>query len=816
MSKIYQNFLFFLIFVLISKNINSENNFWKLTYSDEIIDPEDKGEAFLTIDIEETPKDIINFDNTVIIGIDLSKADPNFSAKVHKNSASTKEKEVYKIDFESKTIGKNEFTITLYDYENKRSYTLDELVEFEIGKKEIIIEEIIPAPKKTKILNPLSDSYGENDTLTFDFSLVDSKGNDIIGNNTFIKKLKVLNNGYYSNNAKITLNENDPKVFHLEIQPQYLPLLQQINVEFNGDNDTFNLFEDDLTTTITVSPFYLNTEVQCQNCEIMKINETPLIDIKLYNYKNVAVNTNQYNNLFKIIIEGPLDTENNQEKQYKVKKEDEKSNLYQIVYEENDNYIHSGEYKIKVYEEGILIKEFEFSILPGNYDINGFSLKFIDPEFDPQKAFIDTEFGMELKGTDCFGNMVSSSLEGLIELYFENEKGKKIKTTNYFEESEGKLKIYITSEALGYAKLKMYYNGTEISTINNNKALPEFTFNRMKCSISNLIRDQLDSAILGDEITFYLQCFDKFGNKVKRGGETFSSNNYFISDDKYTSFPVKIKDLKTGNYSFHFIPSSEGNYYINIYLDNELFEKIEFKVEKLNCGGSTPFLCPNKNLCVSNRRDCIEPKNNCPEDSPFSCRVQNVEQCVESQTQCDCPYGYIRCDYMKYCVPMGRLDMCANFSEISESSCQKLKQFKYLCRDGICRLDSNLSPTQKVCPIGKVLCADLSCRDSYFECEVSELCEGKFRCPDQTCVEDYRDCPSTISCQNKKYVCPDGTCVDSEIECEALPICSGEEPYRCHDNLCVKDKNSCSKNVACGQRMALCQDSICRTTCDNI
>ena len=64
---------------------------------------------------------------------------------------------------------------------------------------------------------------------------------------------------------------------------------------------------------------------------------------------------------------------------------------------------------------------------------------------------------MELKGTDCFGNMVSSSLEGLIELYFENEKGKKIKTTNNFKESEGKLKIYITSEALGYAKLKMYY-----------------------------------------------------------------------------------------------------------------------------------------------------------------------------------------------------------------------------------------------------------------------------------------------------------------------------------------------------------------------
>ena len=55
-----------------------------------------------------------------------------------------------------------------------------------------------------------------------------------------------------------------------------------------------------------------------------------------------------------------------------------------------------------------------------------------------------------------------------------------------------------------------------------------------------------------------------------------------------------------------------------------------------------------------------------------------------------------------------------------------------------------------------------------------------------------------------------------EIECEGLPICSGNTPYRCHDNLCVKDKNSCSKNVACGQRLALCSDFICRSSCDNI
>ena len=159
---------------------------------------------------------------------------------------------------------------------------------------------------------------------------------------------------------------------------------------------------------------------------------------------------------------------------------------------------------------------------------------------------------------------------------------------------------------------------------------------------------------------------------------------------------------------------------------------------------------------------------------------------------------------MKYCVPNDLKDMCTNYKDISDNTCQKIKQYKSLCEDGICRLDQNLLPTQKVCPIEMVLCADLSCRNNYDECTASDYCEDdKCRCEDQSCVNDYIECPSTISCQNKKYICPDGTCEDNEVECKALPTCSGEEPYRCQDNLCVKDKNSRVKNIVCGQRMAL-------------
>lgn len=815
MSKIFHYFLFLLIFASITKNIKGKSIFWNITLTERHIQLGNSGEAYLTIYLDDVPKNVINFENTIIIGINLKNPDSTFTAQVHHYS-STKDEEIYKIDFTSETIGKNFFIITLYDYENQKSFELDG-VEFEIKKKEIIIEEIIPDPSKTKLIK--APKYvGENDTINFEFSLVDTKGNDIIGNNTFLKKLKVLNNENFSKNAKITLVDNG-KIFNVTLSPEYLPLKQEINVEFNGQKQKFNVFLENLEVIVVVYPCYLKTNVICENCNYININDSILIDIYLYNFKNIPVNTDDYSDTFVITIDGPYESQYFESKNYSIKKDNKDKNLYKIITLEDDIFIHNGTYKIKVYEDGNLIKEFEIILSAKEFDLNGFILEFIDSNFNPKDAYIDTEFGMVLKGTDFYGNIVPLSLEKDIILKLIDENNIEIKYSKTFDDDKkGLLKIYIISKTFGYAKLKMYYKNKEILTINKNQSLPEFYFNIMKCIKSLLFKDELDTPFVGKNVTFYLQCFDKFGNRVKRGGEDFTSDNYLISEEKYTSFEVKIKDLKTGNYSFSFIPLYEGKYYIRIYLDNKLFIEITYDIGKKHCEGNTPFLCPNKPTCVSKLIDCIEPKNNCPSNYPFLCKVNNSQKCVESQTECDCPNGYKRCNYMKYCVPENRGDMCADyFSQISENTCKKLKQFKFLCDDGICRISRKLSPTQKVCPIGKVLCADLSCRDNYNECAVSDYCEeGEIRCGDQSCVVDYTECPSTISCQDKKYVCPNGKCVDNEVECEGLPTCSVDEPYRCQDNLCVKDKNSCVKNIACGQRMALCEDLICRTTCDNI
>ena len=178
MSKIFHYFLFLLIFASITKNIKGKSIFWNITLTERHIQLGNSGEAYLTIYLDDVPKNVINFENTIIIGINLKNPDSTFTAQVHHYS-STKDEEIYKIDFTSETIGKNFFIITLYDYENQKSFELDD-VEFEIKKKEIIIEEIIPDPSKTKLIK--APKYvGENDTINFEFSLVDTKGNDIIG-----------------------------------------------------------------------------------------------------------------------------------------------------------------------------------------------------------------------------------------------------------------------------------------------------------------------------------------------------------------------------------------------------------------------------------------------------------------------------------------------------------------------------------------------------------------------------------------------------------------------------------------------------------
>ena len=78
MSKLFNNILSLLILFAILNSILCETIFWDIKVTKELINLGQKGECFLTIYLKDVPKQKIDFDNTVIIGIDLENPDSTF------------------------------------------------------------------------------------------------------------------------------------------------------------------------------------------------------------------------------------------------------------------------------------------------------------------------------------------------------------------------------------------------------------------------------------------------------------------------------------------------------------------------------------------------------------------------------------------------------------------------------------------------------------------------------------------------------------------------------------------------------------------
>ena len=55
---------------------------------------------------------------------------------------------------------------------------------------------------------------------------------------------------------------------------------------------------------------------------------------------------------------------------------------------------------------------------------------------------------------------------------------------------------------------------------------------------------------------------------------------------------------------------------------------------------------------------------------------------VKSKTDYDCPNGYYKCNYMKYCFPQNRIDMCPKYNY---RNCSELNNIWGYFNDGICR-----------------------------------------------------------------------------------------------------------------------------------
>ena len=154
--------------------------------------------------------------------------------------------------------------------------------------------------------------------------------------------------------------------------------------------------------------------------------------------------------------------------------------------------------------------------------------------------------------------------------------------------------------------------------------------------------------------------------------------------------------------------------------------------------------------------------------------------------------------------------------------CPVFKNQQSICRmkgmvyfdDGVCRNANARLPNQRVCPGAKVLCADLTCRNNYDECIITqERIKQKQRCVGQQLESDALDCFATITCSDENHVvCPDLTCVENEIFCGDLKECPEDLPYLCANNECASDFDLCGGKT-CEEGYSLCEDGNCKTSC---
>ena len=727
------------------------------------------------------------------------------------------------------------YTITIYS-EKKGEYDLNiamtDLLSSSGEKKNMkpakysVTPDPLPDQNKTEIVNKPEPVIGVDSSIRLTLNLYDKFNNKIVSTDNIVNTdyFTLLNNGEpYSYNSLNFDNRVDTYLV-----PKYPPKKMSLNLLYNNNETTVFILENNIEVTIQSYIDYKKTQIVSSNKE--KIYAGQQLDMWLYTLdrNNLCLdNGDDLSSTFEIEVNGPLDSPKQYKRIFKVKKtkkDDENNtecnNEYQI---DNSSvkdpiYKYAGNYMIKVrYLRKNLLAQFSQVCYPLDYSIAGFNLKY---NFNPASISILDSPSFTLTGTDIYGNKVSDPLLDDINITFTyNNKEIDFDTIKGIEIQEGTVYYEVAIHLVGSYQLHIFYKGQEIEKVNNFKEnLPKFTILTGPCfaeNNNNFILPQANETEVKEQIIFSFQCYDMFKNKITKGGEKFTVKGEYLTNtndgDVIPYDGAKILDNGDGSYKVEFIPDMKGIYFFNLLIGKEKYgEEITIKVTDLECNHSQ-IVCPNKRKCVDDILECIDPPSNCPISKPFNCTVNDKYTCVKSRTECDCPENYIKCNLTNYCVPKKRRDMCPIF-KYKQASCQvdNLKMNK----DGICRKEQS-GPNQRVCPIGKVLCADFSCRDNYDQCIVTQRRPKKMqRCLGQDIVRNADDCPSSITCSSKdEFVCPTGECVTNEIYCPKLTKCNKNYPYLCQNNICAKDAKSCPHSVSCGRNKLLCKDNICRESC---
>ena len=787
--------------------------------------------SYFTLELR-TKKDLLYNDevDTSSIKITLNKEEKSFSYSVTA----------------TKTLGN--FTISIY-CEKKGQYTYTATVESKTSNTISfkVLPQLIPYPPYTEIITKPDAEITYDTKIVIEYKLADKF------NNVFDDRVDLVDGSLkYSSAELYVVNNNqtvtkatqelltDGQTFKTTFDPIWPPLTMVINTVFHDSTHSFDVFEKDIITKIKTVIEYDYTIVESTNAITIYVGE--ILDMRLYLYDNLNLCLEEvdYSDSFEVVVNGPLNSVYNKEKVYKVHKVTNNEvggcqNKYEIITTEKDIYTKTGQYHIDVYGGEKIIKSYNQTCLTTGYDKSGFTFEYLEENFNDSAIVVGDTVTFKITGRDKYGNLVNEPLKDDLKVYLTSKEGKTVKyDLDSVEYINGEVTYRCTVYTTGHLPVNLEYKEEKVTKVNidldkendQGEDLPTWLVHNGPCyaydnehfDLSNFTDSRIT---LGRKNTFKFKCYDYYNNSIDYGGEIFHADCNYVYNSRQSSIDAEVEDENTGYYYVTFVPTNYGKHIINLQIERKnngqekYGEEIVLNLEKYECPNGQ-ILCPNSNSCVNNLVSCIYPPNSCPSDKPFECKVNGVTTCVASQTDCDCPDGYIRCDYMHYCVPEDRPDMCAS-TRYSNTQCRRVSSNYKLFADGKCRdKTTGQTPNQKVCPIGKVLCADLSCRDSYPECLVSDYCgDGESRCPDQTCQFYTENCPNTITCEDStQYVCNNDVCVDSELECEASAICD-LDPFTnlCDGNFCASSWEDCPKKVSCGHGKSLCSDNVCRDTC---
>ena len=307
-------------------------------------------------------------------------------------------------------------------------------------------------------------------------------------------------------------------------------------------------------------------------------------------------------------------------------------------------------------------------------------------------------------------------------------------------------KNFKITNILTYQIISYEVNLTEAGKITINGKIGNNPLNTRTITVNHLEMDFIQSKIYH----YYSNNTEKdlINEDVEKNNETEPIYRLYPKD-KYGNAIEFVPKEKFENLRSYLEYSNHKNLFYNFKLKNEKYTEqrfVEFVINdaenKVNYKNliygnyELFFIDESKKLSYN-----IVLDNGCSIKTPFKCSFGKDIKCAASQTGCGCPEEYEKCDKMPYCVPKIEKENMCPFVGTSY---------------------------KRVCPIGKVLCADLSCKNNYGECFKYTHCRRHYkRCPDQSCLHDSYSCTELITCENTNdYVCNNKECVKSEIECE--------------------------------------------------